>query len=92
MRTHKICRLASEYWLKHYAGKPFGPEQVEDIFYSQTLPRRFLSYRFAVRIADPLTASDFSYDGCVPENLIPAPFGFHSARALATLCHHGYIH
>lgn len=92
LRTQKICRLAAEYWHKHYAGKPFGPEQVEDIFYSQTLPRRFLKYRFAVRMADPLTASDFSYDGCVPENLIPSPFGFHSARAFETLSQHGYIH
>lgn len=91
LRSEKICRLASEYWHRHYANKPFGPEQVEDIFYSQTLPRRFLSYRFTVHIAGPRQASDFSYDGCVPGNLIPAPFGFHSARAFETLYQHGYI-
>ena len=92
LRTRKICRLASEYWHRYYASEPFGPEQVEDIFYSQTLPRRFLSYRFAVHIAGSRLASDFSYDGCVPENLIPSPFGFHSARAFETLSQHGHLH
>lgn len=85
LRTKKICRLASEYWHKYYADKPFSPEQVEDIFYTDTLPKRFLSYRFRIRVADPRTASDFSYDGCLPENVIPYPFGFHSARAFSAL-------
>lgn len=92
LRTKKICQLASEYWHRHYASELFTPAQIEDIFYTDTLTKRFLSYRLRTRIADPLTASDFCYDGCVPENLIPTPFGFHSARAFATLNQHGYIH
>ena len=85
LRTKKICRLASEYWHKYYKDRPFMPEQVEDVFYTQELVRRFMGYKFRTRIANSRLASDFSYDGCLRENIIPSPFGFHSARAFCDL-------
>lgn len=91
LRSRKICELAAEYWSKHYSGKPFTPEQVEDIFYTDTLPRRFIKYRLATKIAGPKLAARFSYDGCVPENIIDSPFGFHSARAFEALAANGTI-
>ena len=91
LRTKKICTYAAKLWRQHYADHPFEPEQVEDIFYTDTLPKRFLSYRLLTRMADPVTASDFCYDGCLPENIVDNPFGFHSARAFNTLFNNGII-
>ena len=85
LRTRKICELAAKYWNRFYRDRKFTAEQVEDIFYTDTLPRRFWKYRLAVKMANPRLAAQFSYDGCVPENIIDSPFGFHSARAFAEL-------
>ena len=85
LRTHKLCELTAKYWNRFYKEEKFSDEQVEDIFYTDTLPRRFWKYRIAVKIANPKVASQFSYDGCLPENIIDNPFGFHSARAFAEL-------
>jgi hypothetical protein len=85
LRTHKLCKLTAEYWNQFYKEEKFSDEQVEDIFYTDTLPRRFLKYRFIAKIANPRLAAQFSYDGCLPENIIDNPFGFHSARAFAEL-------
>ena len=85
LRTRKICELAAKYWSRFYRDRKFTAEQVEDIFYTDTLPRRFWKYRLAVKMANPRLAAQFSYDGCVPENIIDSPFGFHSARAFAEL-------
>ena len=85
LRTRKICELAAKYWNRFYRDGKFTSEQVEDIFYTDTLPRRFWKYRLAVKMANPRLAAQFSYDGCVPENIIDSPFGFHSARAFAEL-------
>ena len=85
LRTRRICELASKYWNQFYKHEKFTDEQVEDIFYTDTLPRRFLKYRLSTKIANPALASQFSYDGCVPENITDSPFGFHSARAFAEL-------
>lgn len=85
LRTQKICRLAAKYWNEYYRYTPFTPEQVEDIFYTDTLPKRFFPYRLATHIANSRIASDFCYDGCLPENITSSPFGFHSARAFEIL-------
>ena len=85
LRTNKICRLAAEYWRRYYAGRPFDVWQSEDMFYTDTLPREHLLFRWRVHVAESDIASRFSYDGSIPGNIRADVFGFHSARAFLEL-------
>ena len=91
LRTRKICKLAAAYWHKHYSNHHFSPEEGEDMFYTDILPRRHILYRLSTHVGDAITCGRFSYDesfpSCPPRN----PFGFHSARAFRTLLNSGYI-
>ena len=80
LRSKKMCKLVSSYWHRYYEGKPFELDQTEDLFYTQTLPRRFREFRWAVHIAESKPAARFCFDGCLPYRPDPDVFGFHSAR------------
>ena len=80
LRSKKMCELASAYWHHHYEGKPFERSQTEDLFYTETLPRRFRQFRRSVHIAESKPAARFCFDGCIPYRPCPDVFGFHSAR------------
>lgn len=80
LRSKKMCELVSGYWHRHYEGKPFEVSQTEDLFYTETLPRRFRDFRRSVHIAESKPAARFCFDGCIPYRPCPDVFGFHSAR------------
>lgn len=85
LRSKKMCELVSEYWHRHYEGKPFEVSQTEDLFYTETLPRRFREFRWSVHIAESKPASRFCFDGCIPYRPDPDVFGFHSARGFRAI-------
>lgn len=80
LRSKKMCELVSDYWHRHYEGKSFEVSQTEDLFYTETLPRRFRDFRRSVHIAESKPAARFCFDGCIPYRPCPDVFGFHSAR------------
>ena len=80
LRSKKMCKLVSEYWHRHYEETPFDISQSEDLFYTETLPRRFREFRWSVHIAESKPASRFCFDGCIPYRPDPDVFGFHSAQ------------
>ncbi len=85
LRSLRMCKLVSDFWNRHYDGKPFDSSQSEDLFYTQTLPRTFRQFRWGVHIAESRPASLFSYDGCLPFRPDPNVFGFHSARGFRAI-------
>lgn len=91
LRTRKTCKLAAAYWRKHYSNHHFSPEEGEDMFYTDILPKRHTPNRLSTHIGDAITCGRFSYDesflSCPPCN----PLGFHSAKAFRTLLNSGYI-
>ena len=79
LRSRKMCRLVAEHWEIHDANTPFDKTKIEDCYYTQTVPRSSLRFRWKMHIAESNVAFRFSYDGSIS---IPPPsdvFGFHGA-------------
>jgi len=86
LRSKKICELVSHYWNRDWKNRPFcAQKQSEDIFYTQTLPNTYLSYRFKVNIASSSVAAMFYYDASDPDNIKVCPIGFHNTLAFCQL-------
>lgn len=85
LRSKRMCQLVSEFWNKEYADKPFGPEQIEDMFYTRTFPRSSLLSRWRVHIAESRPAFEFCFYGGVQKEPLPNVFGFHSAGGFAAV-------
>lgn len=85
LRSKRMCQLVSEFWHREYADKPFGPEQIEDMFYTKTFPRSSLFSRWRVHIAESRPAFEFCFYGGVQEKPLPNVFGFHSAGGFAAV-------
>lgn len=86
LRTRHMCQLAAELWNREYAGREFVVmEMSEDLFYTQTLPKRSLLYRLRRRQAPSIISERFSYEGAFPLEAKSLPFGFHTATGFATL-------
>ena len=91
LRTKRICQAANKLWRLRFSNRDFGPEMVDDIFYTDTLPRTSFRYRLLMKMASPAVGADFCYDHCLPDNITPTPFGFHSARAFERLTSIGAV-
>ena len=85
LRSKRMCQLVAEFWHKKYADKPFGPEQIEDMFYTRTFPRGSLFSRWRVHIAESRPAFEFCFYGGVEKKPDPNVFGFHSAEGFAAV-------
>lgn len=91
LRTKKVCQFVSTIWERRWKDIPFRTEMTEDLFYTQTLPLKSLSYRLKMRTPSVSVAHRFAYDGCIPFPPKTCPFGFHSARAFRELRDLGFI-
>lgn len=85
LRSKRMCRLVSEFWHREYANKPFGPEQIEDMFYTKTFPHSSFFSRWRVHIAESRPAFEFCFYGGVQKEPLPDVFGFHSAGGFAAV-------
>jgi len=86
LRSQRICKLASEYWNEKYGRCAFdGSIMDEDLFYTQTLPRRHLPYWMSIKAAPSKFSERFSYEGVYSMATKSMPFGFHSPKGFADI-------
>ena len=92
LRSKRICEAAAYWWRRKY--KAFHPSEktIDDLYYTQTLPLRHLSYRLKYKIAEHRTALRFSYDDIVDQPITSAPLGFHRASTFKTLQQKGCVY
>ena len=86
LRSHSLCEFAANCWNRKYNYLGDCKAASEDIFYTQTLPLRELSFRRRFRLPTTKEALAFSWDAIVPIPM-PAeqPFGFHRAESFEAL-------
>lgn len=86
LRTKRFCEKVANYWEKNQNEKNPLPLEAEDHFMTQTLVKKYPSWRYGVKIAPASIAARFSYELVVsPKWSNVLPFGFHSARAFSFL-------
>lgn len=83
LRSHNICDFAAYHWNKTYSGLGDCRAASEDIFYTETLPRKEPSFRRQFNLPTTQEALSFSWDALVPIKIPSAlPFGFHRYSSL----------
>lgn len=86
LRTRRFCEMVAAYWRRDYASRPFVVDEMsEDLFYTKTLPRRFLSLWFRRRQAPSIISEQFSFEGALPLYTKTMPFGFHTATGFSLI-------
>lgn len=83
LRSRNLCEFAAYHWNKTYSSIGDCRAASEDIFYTQTLPKKEPSFRRQFNLPTTQEALSFSWDALVPIQ-IPnkLPFGFHSLSSL----------
>jgi hypothetical protein len=83
LRSHNLCEFAAYHWNKTYSSIGDCRAASEDIFYTQTLPKKEPSFRRQFNLPTTQEALSFSWDALVPIQ-IPnkLPFGFHRLSSL----------
>lgn len=92
LRTHRMCKLAQEYWREKYCHFDGDVHWLgEDAYYTETLLKHEWKYNRTMRMADNRSALNFGYDIIVPQPIKKLPFGFHRAETFADFLDRGWV-
>ena len=84
LRSCAICERSAAEWKARGPRSP-GRGFAENLWYTRTLPRHSLSYRYAAKLPSAREAIRFAYAGTGPFTGKIPPFGFHGAAAFRAL-------
>ena len=84
LRSRAICERSAAEWKARGPRSP-GRGFAENLWYTRTLPRHSLSYRYAAKLPSAREAIRFAYAGTGPFTGKIPPFGFHGAAAFRAL-------